>query len=388
MKIASSVASLGLILLILSFPSQVLSQETDLSEYEKRLNQLAAQISDLEDKIQKAKRKESSVLSRLGKLGLEKKVIKNQIDVYNTQQARANAELNDLQKKIPQLEEQLEKEQNSIAEILVTIYKFGKFNYFELMLQADNVSNLLAENKNLAQLAEHQQRIIADYLKKLDELNTAKESLETKKAEISQLKRQAQDKQLELVAQEQKSRALISEINQNITTHQKLITEKSERVEQLQNLMARLREEEISLSFPLIPMDERKGQLEWPLQGQIVTQFGLIRNPKFNTSIRSNGIEISPRDNMVVKAIHPGIVAYADYFEGYGYLVIIDHGLRYYTLYGHCAENLIVKKGDAVRGGDPIAYVGDIGSLKGATLYFEISHKREPQNPLQWLKRR
>jgi septal ring factor EnvC (AmiA/AmiB activator) len=89
----------------------------------------------------------------------------------------------------------------------------------------------------------------------------------------------------------------------------------------------------------------------------------------------------------VVKSIHPGIVRYADYHEGYGRLIIIDHGMTYYTLYGHCSE-LYVTRGDAVQSGDPIALVGDIGSLQGTTLYFEIRHRLEALNPLQWLKRR
>ena len=67
--------------------------------------------------------------------------------------------------------------------------------------------------------------------------------------------------------------------------------------------------------------------------------------------------------------------------------LIIDHGMSYYSLYGHCAD-FLVNKGDPVKGEQPIAMVGDIGSLKGATLYFEIRYKTKPLNPLQWLKRR
>jgi septal ring factor EnvC (AmiA/AmiB activator) len=90
----------------------------------------------------------------------------------------------------------------------------------------------------------------------------------------------------------------------------------------------------------------------------------------------------------VVKTVHAGRVVYADYFEGYGYLVIIDHGLTYYTLYGHLGSEFLVKKGDYVQAGQSIGTVGEFGSLKEETLYFEIRHKTEPLNPLQWLERR
>ena len=75
-------------------------------------------------------------------------------------------------------------------------------------------------------------------------------------------------------------------------------------------------------------------------------------------------------------------MAYTDYFEGYGYLVIIDHGLTYYSLYGHLSSEFLVKKGDFVKEEQPIATVGEFGSLKEETLYFEIREKTDPVNPL------
>jgi len=48
----------------------------------------------------------------------------------------------------------------------------------------------------------------------------------------------------------------------------------------------------------------------------------------------------------------------------------------------------MVNKGDFVREEQPIAVAGDLGSLKGVTLYLEIRYKSRPLDPLQWLKRR
>jgi septal ring factor EnvC (AmiA/AmiB activator) len=103
--------------------------------------------------------------------------------------------------------------------------------------------------------------------------------------------------------------------------------------------------------------------------------------------IMNNGIEISAEKDTPVKAIHDGFVVYCDYFRGYGNLIIIDHGLAYYSLYGHCSD-FLVEKGDIVRTGQPIALVGDSDSLVGPALYFELRFKTKPLNPLKWLKRR
>jgi len=358
-----------------------------VSEYEKRLNALTHEIQTLRDKIAREERRESSILAQLGTLGLEKKLIRNELDMYAMQKNKANGELTQLRNRIPQLETKLSQEQDAISEILVTVYKFGKFNYFELLLEADNINNLLSENKNLLMLAQHQEKVIADYQEALDELQLTRQQLIDKRAEINLLIGKAHDKEQEFEAQEKQNQSLINQINQNKQTYEKAIQEKLERSEQLHELMKKLLEEKSDLPFPLVPLDEKFGNLNWPILGRVVTPFGLIRQPPYNTRIISNGIEIAPRDNMIVKSIHPGMVVYADYFEGYGNLVIVDHGMAFYSLYGHCAD-FYVKKGDAIQEGDPIAYVGDIGSLKGDTLYFELRRRREALDPLKWLKRR
>lgn len=366
------------------------NQSQDVSEYEKRLNRLAAEIQGLQSAISREKKKETSILSRLGRIGLEKKLILSQIDMYAAQQERAQQEIKTLRDEIPRREEDLEKEREAIERILITLYKFGRFNYAELMLQADSVGSLLSESKNLLMLAEEQDKIISQYLASLDELNKTRERLEAKRIEISQLMQNSREKQRELETQDKMNRALIYEINQNIKSHEQVVTEKRERAQQLQSLMKEILEKKLDLPFALIPMDERKGQLPWPIPTRrVVSRFGVVRHPTYNTTTRNNGIEIAPQESMLVKSVHPGIVRYAGYHEGYGHLIIVDHGMTYYTLYGHCSE-FYVENGQAVEAGDTIARVGDIGSLEGVTLYFEVRHgpELEPLNPLHWLKRR
>lgn len=366
-------------------PQQDISVSVD--EYEKRLREIAGQIDSLKSKIKAEEKRESFILARLGRLGLQKRLIRNEISLYDVQSRKATSELNTIQTEIPKLKAKLNKEKDAVKKILVTLYKFGRFNYFELLLQVDNISTLLSENKRLTVLAQYQENIINGYLNTIQELKTSEQRLELKRNEINQLLKNSRQKQQELVAQEKKNQALIREIDQNKKSHLQALSELQERAEQLQNLMKKLLEEKIQLPFPLIPLYEKQGRLNWPISGRVVTRFGNIRHPKFNTITKNNGIEIAPRNDMVVKSIHQGIIVYTDYFEGYGKLIIIDHGMAYYTLYGHCSD-FLVKKGDPVNAEQPIAVVGDISSMKGNTLYFEIRYKTKALNPLQWLKRR
>jgi len=360
--------------------------QQDVSEYQERLAKISQQIEQLRLKIEEEEKKESTTLSRLGRIGFNKGLIKKEISLYAIRLEKANRELSSLSKSIPELEARLDEEKQSIEKILITTYKFGKFNFLQFMLQAENVGTLISENKNLTLLAEYQEKIISNYMENLNQLETAEEKLQTKKKEASRLIKNAEQKRKELQAQERKNRALITEIKKNKELHLQTLEELKVRAQQLLILIEKLLKEEISFPISLIPLYEKKGELPWPIEGKVVTEFGLQRHPQFKTTTMNNGIEISPKKNyVIVRAIHPGKVVYSDYFQGYGNLIIIDHGMSYYSLYGHCSE-ILLKKGDLVKAEHPIALVGDIGSLEGDSVYFEIRFKTKPLNPLQWLK--
>jgi len=377
---------IGISLILMLFISLDAYSQQDVSEYQERLAKISQQIEQLRLKIEEEEKKESTTLSRLGRIGFNKGLIKKEISLYAIQLEKANRELSSLNKSIPELEAKLEEETQSIEKILITTYKFGKFNFLQFMLQADNVGTLISENKNLSLLAQYQERIISSYTENLDQLETAEKELQAKKKEVSRLIKNAEKKRKELQAQERQNRALITEIKKNKKLHLQTLEELKVRAQQLLILIEKLLKEEISFPINLIPLYEKKGKLPWPIEGKVTTEFGLQRHPQFKTTTMNNGIEISPRKNyVIVRSIHPGKVVYSDYFQGYGNLIIIDHGMSYYTLYGHCSD-ILVKKGDLAKAEQPIALVGDIGSFEGDSVYFEIRFKTKPLNPLQWLK--
>lgn len=375
------------ILLAIIFTNEAFPQQ-DISDYRQRLSELAKQIKSLQSRIERLEKEKSTTLSRLDSIGFQKSLIRKEISVDNIRLDKANRELEAIKKILPILRRKLEEEKQSIEKILVTLYKFGRFNTFQLMLQAEDLRSLLNQSKNLGLLAHYQEQVISDYIVTLVKLQSAESELELKKEEISQLLAKAQEKRRELEIQERKYRNLIREIERNKKTHLMTLEELNERAKQLQILIKKLLEREIDLPIKLIPLYEKKEKLPWPIEGQLITRFGLQKHPRFNTLTINNGIEIAPMEGqVVVKSIHPGKVVYADYFQGYGNLIIIDHGMNYYTLYGHCSD-FLVKKGDFVEAGQPIALIGDISSLKGVSLYFEIRFKTKPLDPLHWLRRR
>ena len=371
----------------LSVSEHVFCQE-EISVYKERLEKLQKERARLQQNIKDLDKKKTSILSQLDQIGFEKKLIQNDIAGYTLQMEKANRELTAVQIKIPPLKAKLEKEKESVSQILVTLYKFGDMSYLDFLFRATDVADLMSESKHLSLLAQYQEGIVLSFMQTLNELKVVEERIEAKKQEVSDLLSQSRNKKQDLDNQERKNRAFIQKINQDKKTHLKTLDELKVRAEQLQKLINRLIKEKSSLPFTVIPLYEKKGSLPWPVQGKIVTAFGIERHPTFKTVTQNNGIEISTQKNSEILAIHPGKVVYADYFQGfYGNLIIIDHGLAYYSMYGHCS-NFKVQKGDIISAGQPIAVIGDTGSLKGTALYFQINFKTDPLNPLQWLKER
>ena len=376
-----------LLLLALSF-SLGFSGQQDVSEYKKRLADISEQIEQLKLRLEEEDKKESTFLSELDRIGFHKNLIRKEISLYTMQLGNTNRELSSIQRRIPRLKSKLDDEKESIEKILVAMYKFGKVNPFQFMLQAEDMGTLVSESKNLTLLVQYQNNVISNYVDTLSLLRDSERELEEKKKESSNLIWKTKNKRQELNVQERRQKALIKDIKENKKMHLQALEDLNERAHQLQLLIEKLLTEEISFPITIVPLSEQRGKLLWPLEGAVVSTFGRQVHPQFRTVTFNNGIEISPQKNQaVVKAIHPGKVVFCDYHKGRGNVIIIDHGMSFHSIYGHCAD-FLVKNGDLVKTGQPIAIAGDTGSLEGITLYFQITSKAKPVDPLKWLRGR
>jgi septal ring factor EnvC (AmiA/AmiB activator) len=124
--------------------------------------------------------------------------------------------------------------------------------------------------------------------------------------------------------------------------------------------------------------------LEPPVEAEIALDFGRVVDREFKTQTFQSGVVFAAPAGAPVHAVAAGRVRYAGWFQGYGRLVILDHGGGYYTVSGHLAE-ISVGVGDGVAQGAPIGTVGDSGSLSGPRLYFEIRRGGEALDPREWL---
>jgi septal ring factor EnvC (AmiA/AmiB activator) len=126
----------------------------------------------------------------------------------------------------------------------------------------------------------------------------------------------------------------------------------------------------------------RVGGLNWPLSGNLLAGYG----GKLPDGSRSSGLLIAAAAGTPVKAVADGTVVFADWMNGYGLILIIDHGNGYMSLYAH-NEALLRDAGDRVKRGDAVASAGNSGSSGPVGLYFELRRNGDPVDPGVWLKR-
>jgi len=122
-----------------------------------------------------------------------------------------------------------------------------------------------------------------------------------------------------------------------------------------------------------------------PLQGEIISKYGSHEHPVLHIMTKNLGIEIRGKRGNPIKAAAKGKVVMVTEIDGRGPSVIIEHEGGIYSVYGHL-NSIRVKEGMEVRNCEEIGEVGDLASLNGIKLYFQISEGTRTLDPLQWLK--
>ncbi|MDX8408635.1 MAG: peptidoglycan DD-metalloendopeptidase family protein [Mariprofundales bacterium] len=128
----------------------------------------------------------------------------------------------------------------------------------------------------------------------------------------------------------------------------------------------------------------KKGRLPWPLSGRMVAAFGARQA----IGSRLQGVQIAPRGGHIkVHAIAAGQVKFADWFGGYGLMLVVDHGDGVVAIYAH-NDALFHQAGDWVEGGEIVSQAGTTGWVEKRRLYFELRDHGKPVDPRRWCKRR
>lgn len=123
----------------------------------------------------------------------------------------------------------------------------------------------------------------------------------------------------------------------------------------------------------------------WPVQGELTDGFGTRRNPFDSTLFEFHaGQDIAAVRGTPVVAAGSGRVAFAGVQNGYGQIVIVDHGDNFTTRYGHLSQ-IDVAVGQSVERGETLGRVGSSGRSTGPHLHYEVRLTDQAVNPKHYL---
>lgn len=131
------------------------------------------------------------------------------------------------------------------------------------------------------------------------------------------------------------------------------------------------------------PPDRAKAKFAWPVNGTVMNKFGSAGGGRHN-----DGINIKVAEGTFVRAAENGVVAYAgNELKGFGNLLLVKHADGWITAYAHNKE-FLVKRGDTVKRGQPMAKAGKTGNAKEPQLHFEIRRGTKAVDPMSYLEKR
>ncbi len=122
----------------------------------------------------------------------------------------------------------------------------------------------------------------------------------------------------------------------------------------------------------------------WPLEGDVVSEFGWRNHPVYGEWHHHDGIDIDVAQGTTVHAAASGKVFYYGEQPGYGTLLILEHADGFYSVYGHLLRSSVAV-GQFVEMGQPVAQSGNTGISTGPHLHFEIRNRDYPVNPRNYL---
>jgi septal ring factor EnvC (AmiA/AmiB activator) len=366
----------------------------DSEEKKQELQRIKQEMKEKKQKLRRAGRRERSILSELEKMDREIQSGSAELEDQRQKLREAEAAIAEIEQSNTVTSQELVQLKRSYGARLRALYKMSRTGGYALaVLSSDSFATAYKRMRYLGIIAEHDQRMMREYSATLAQLASREQNMRERTSDILARRTAVESKRASLKVRRGKKSEILSSVKQEKNVYEATLKDLEESSANLWAMIKLAEREKKAVKKIARPAREAslagsdRNQFPWPVRGQLLTRFGIQRHPQFGTVVYRRGIDIAARIGEEVHVVHDGQVVYADWYKGYGRLVIIDHGEGLYSLYGHLSQ-LAVGRDDRVRRGQLVGLAGDTGSLKGPRLYFEIRRNGEAEDPLLWLAKR
>ena len=372
-------------------------------------SELESQLNSLKQKEKKIKQDLASANNDLSASKRRKQLLEDQIDnarqqitLLDKQLAAVQTSINKKNKEIKQTEKEIKETESTIKDIrlrlgnrLRAIEKTGNTSFLQRLLNTDSYTDYLLKSKVADCFAEQDSAAmddlngtLKDLEKKKAKLQKQKKDIESEKSELQRLQKESNNKRKELQTLHNAVQSEIRKLQSDVSGYNDDLKETQKKIEQADRAIEALIKNTASVGRYNAKM------MHWPVP--TVRAISSHYGPRWGTMHR--GLDIA---NGSVPIYGQNIVAAADgvviavnssswygsgWSYGYGYCVIIDHGVdsqgrTIHTMYAHCSA-MYARVGQKVTGGKTvIAKAGNSGQVTGPHLHFEVRVNGERVNP-------
>lgn len=381
--------------LLMLMPSPAQAGDDTRDRHRKIQEKIKQSLKELDD----VKVHERSVLGELESVTNELMEARKKLDRQKRSLRSLNKKISAVRAEIDAVKTRISDTQDWIRRKLRALYKRGAYaDYIVILGTTAGVDKTMRRLKYLEALSAYEREKIQNHRTDLGILTDRETDLKRLRARLDK-ERKAIDRSRQKLDKKKQSKAtMLASVRNEKKRKLKMLRELKDASKRLDKM---IREAELkarkeaearaktgkSRRYSGKGFRATKGKLPWPVSGKVAIRYGKQKDSQFNTPVFRNGIYIKTRQGSKVTAVHAGKVIFADWFKGYGQLVIVNHGRGYNTLYANLSE-IFLSTGDIIKVKKPIGRVGESAMLSAPTLYFEVRYKGKPLDPSQWLKRR
>lgn len=350
--------------------------------------------------LRKTAKVEKQVTGELLVIDQNLKEKQNQLTSLNNELHSVEQNLSRTATEIDRVKAETERKKQEIQKRLVSVYKAGEIGNLRVVFSSESFPQMVESLRYMGAIIGNDRRLFNEYTVKIAELSSLKNRLENEAKRKERVLTGIANKKREIEAEKDKKSAYLSKVKQDKKEYLASIRDLQANARRLQSMVEKLEaqsrksytqsREKKGLPPGLPPLPDsgfgsQRGRLSLPTPGEIIGRFGRHKHPEFNSYTVSNGISISAPAGSAIRSVYEGKVLFADYFKGYGNMVIIDHGGGFFSLYAH-ASRINKRVGAQVSRNDVVASVGDVDSPRGPMLYFEIRYQGRPVDPSPWFR--
>lgn len=352
-----------------------------------RLKELKRKIELEEGSLNSIKRETDRSTQEVSTLKTELSTLEADKRQEEIELKRVSDELRVVELTAVENERRLKSEEEVLEERVRELYKIKKRGEgVQFLLTSSSAQDLLRRSHLLKILAMQGDRTLSRLSRMQDELAVERENLATlrlaKNSRVEELRRIT----LELDRKRRSQEELLAKVKLKEREQDRIVAKLRVEMQSLERALSSVMGESEDVrpnDFKGAGLAKLKGKLALPVPGKVLQGFGKAKHEDFKDTVFVKGLEIGAPLGSVVKPVSEGKVVLAQVLPGFGNVVIVDHGQRYYTLYGRLASSL-VGAGQVVTSRTTIGILGE-QDHRGRNFYFELRFKGQAIDPKGYL---